>query len=233
MPLFQQLTKDLAHLKDQDLLSELSNLYPKQSVFSTSLGAEDQVISHMLSLCSPIAIFTLDTGRLYEETYKLFDETVKKYNLAIEVFCPDTAQLEKLTTKKGMFSFYESLENRKECCHIRKIEPLKRALKPYSIWITGLRKEQSITRSDMQMIEWDEQQQMIKINPLIGWSEDDVFNYLAKHDIPSNPLHKQNFPSIGCKPCTRAIKEGEDIRDGRWWWENKEHKECGLHIKSK
>jgi phosphoadenosine phosphosulfate reductase len=181
------------------------------------------------SLKLPIRIFTLDTGRLFPETYDLIDRTSAKYGISIEICFPDYRQVEKMVSEKGINLFYESIDNRKLCCGIRKSEPLARALNGCSAWITGLRKQQSVTRHNMQTAEWDELHGLIKINPLIVWSEAEVKEYVAKHKIPYNTLHDKGFPSIGCQPCTRAVAPGEDIRAGRWWWEQPDQKECGLH----
>ena len=201
----------------------------KEVVFSTSFGKEDQVITHAISN-SNISVFTLDTGRLFEETYEVYHRTRLKYKMNIEAYFPNQVAVQGLLEKKGPYSFYDSIENRKECCFIRKIEPLKRALKGKQIWITGLRKEQSDNRADMQMVEWDEGNQLIKVHPLFNWTEKEVDEFVDKNNVPVNALHKKGFPSIGCSPCTRAVETGEDFRAGRWWWEASK-KECGLHIK--
>ena len=154
-----------------------------------------------------------------------------KYGVKVNVFFPNTEGVEKLYQSQGINGFYESIENRKACCFTRKIEPLQRALSELDVWITGLRASQSVTREDLNFIEYDEVNQVIKVNPLLGWSEEEVWDFVKKHKVPYNKLHDEGFPSIGCAPCTRAVKEGEDVRSGRWWWENPEHKECGLHIK--
>ncbi len=198
-------------------------------VFSTSFGQEDQAITQAIaSTKSPIEIFTLDTGRQFQESYELMDLTIKKYSISLQTFFPNTSAVESLVAEKGFNSFYTSVENRKECCFVRKMEPLNRALQGAKVWITGLRAEQSENRADMPIIEWDENRQFWKINPLIDWSFSQLENYLQEHKIPQNPLHKKGFISIGCAPCTRAISEGEHPRAGRWWWENSQ-KECGLH----
>jgi phosphoadenosine phosphosulfate reductase len=200
-----------------------------QPVFSTSFGKEDQVITHLIaSLGLDITIFTLDTGRLFEETYAVFDRTVKKYKMQIETFYPQREAVEALVSEAGPYSFYESVEARKKCCGIRKIEPLRRALKGKDVWITGLRKEQSANREQMKPIEWDQTNQIVKVHPLFNWTEEELDDYIDKHTIPINTLHAKGFPSIGCSPCTRAVLPGEDSRAGRWWWENSK-KECGLH----
>jgi phosphoadenosine phosphosulfate reductase len=159
------------------------------------------------------------------------DSTNLKYNIKVNVFFPNNENVEELYKSHGINGFYESIDNRKACCNIRKMEPLKRALKPLKVWITGLRASQSITRVDTPLVEWDESFQVIKVNPLISWSEEDVWKFIKENRVPYNKLHDQGYPSIGCAPCTRAVKAGEDIRSGRWWWENPEHKECGLHAK--
>ena len=198
-------------------------------VFSTSFGQEDQAITQAIaSTKSVIEIFTLDTGRQFQESYELMDLTIKKYGISLQTFFPNTSSVETLVAEKGFNSFYTSVENRKECCFVRKMEPLNRALQGAKVWITGLRAEQSDNRADMPIIEWDENRQLWKINPLIDWSFGQLENYLQEHKIPQNPLHKKGFISIGCAPCTRAISEGEHPRAGRWWWENSQ-KECGLH----
>ena len=198
-------------------------------VFSTSFGQEDQAITQAIaSTKSAIEIFTLDTGRQFQESYELMDLTIKKYGISLQTFFPNTSSVETLVAEKGFNSFYSSVENRKECCFVRKMEPLNRALQGAKVWITGLRAEQSDNRADMPIIEWDENRQLWKINPLIDWSFGQLENYLQEHKIPQNPLYKKGFISIGCAPCTRAISEGEHPRAGRWWWENSQ-KECGLH----
>lgn len=198
-------------------------------VFSTSFGQEDQAITQAIaSTKSAIDIFTLDTGRQFQESYELMDLTIKKYGISLQTFFPNTSAVKTLVAEKGFNSFYTSVENRKECCFVRKMEPLNRALQGAKVWITGLRAEQSDNRADMPIIEWDENRQLWKINPLIDWNFSQLENYLQEHKIPQNPLHKKGFISIGCAPCTRAISEGEHPRAGRWWWENSQ-KECGLH----
>jgi phosphoadenosine phosphosulfate reductase len=216
----------------QDVLSWFASEFKDKIAFSTSLGAEDQVITHILAgMNSVIKIFTLDTGRLFQETYDLLDITQKKYALPIEVYFPGTSRVEEMVKTKGINLFYESIENRRLCCHIRKIEPLHRALAGMEVWITGMRKEQSVTRSQAALVEWDPVYQIIKLNPLIHWTDDMVWQYVKNQKIPVNDLHSKGYPSIGCLPCTRAIQPEEDVRSGRWWWELPEFKECGLHKK--
>lgn len=213
----------------EETLAFLANEYQNKVVFSTSFGQEDQVITALIAKNDlPITIFTLDTGRLFQETYDVFHKTLKKYKKEIKVYFPEADAVEKLLEAKGPNSFYDSVENRKECCFIRKVAPLTNALKGNEIWITGLRAEQSENRNDLQEFEFDEKFQLIKYNPLLKWTLKEVEDYLEKNNVPQNVLHKQGFVSIGCAPCTRAISPGEDIRAGRWWWESS-HKECGLH----
>ncbi len=198
---------------------------------ASSFGGEDVVLIDMVSKIAPqIRVFTLDTGRLNDETYEVMESVRAKYpNLPIQTMFPKSEAVELLVREKGFYSFRDSVENRRECCGIRKVEPLKRALSDAAAWMTGLRKDQSVTRTDTPAIEWDEGNGILKVNPLIEWTNDDVWAYIKKNKVPYNKLHDQGFPSIGCAPCTRAIKPGEDIRAGRWWWENPEYKECGLH----
>ena len=214
----------------EEILSVLSALSEEKIVFSTSLSYEDQAIAHMIFYNNlNIEVFTLDTGRLFPETYSVFSSTRERYKKEIKTFYPKTESVEKLVSSKGPNSFYESVENRKECCHIRKVEPLKRALSGKTIWITGIRAEHSANRTDMKNVEWDEGNQIVKIHPLMNWTFEETKAYINKHNSPYNPLHDRGFVSIGCQPCTRAIKGGEDFRAGRWWWEDSSKKECGLH----
>lgn len=223
------INEQLQHANATDRLKIITNLYAEGVVFSTSLGQEDQVITYLIATNQlPVKIFTLDTGRLFQETYDLYDITVARYKQNIEVFFPQTDAVQKLMQTKGMNSFYESVENRKECCHIRKVEPLNRALQGAKVWITGLRASQSDNRKDLPFAEWDEAHQLIKIHPLLDWSFDEMLQFIEANNIPYNKLHDAGFASIGCAPCTRAIAAGEDIRAGRWWWEASQ-KECGLH----
>jgi len=209
----------------------LADLFPEKVVFSTSLGQEDQVITQLIASQNlPIQIFSLDTGRLFPETFELLSRTESKYKTRIKVYYPETTSVEKLVAEIGINGFYESVENRKSCCFVRKVEPLKRALAGNAVWVTGLRAEQSANRSDMKRIEWDEANQIIKYNPILDWTFEQMIAYIAAHRIPYNPLHDQGFISIGCAPCTRAILPGEDARAGRWWWEDSK-KECGLHAR--
>ena len=223
-------TAHLDKLSISELLTELAKMFDGRIAFSTSLSWEDQVITHhIFSQNLPIRVFTLDTGRMFPETYSVLNSTRERYKKEIEVYFPQTTSVQNLVTKKGASSFYESLENRKECCFIRKVEPLNRALDGVDCWITGIRAEHSDNRKELSIVEFDEQRQIQKVNPLANWSLDDVKEEIKKHTIPYNILHDRGFVSIGCQPCTRAIKEGDDFRAGRWWWEESNKKECGLH----
>ncbi|MTI31288.1 phosphoadenylyl-sulfate reductase [Cytophagales bacterium RKSG123] len=223
------INSELQGLNSIERLQYLANKFQGKIVFSTSFGQEDQVITDMIFRNDlPVEVFTLDTGRLFEETYSLFSRTRKKYGKTIKAYFPNQEKVEDLLLEKGPESFYHSVENRKECCFIRKVEPLKRALNGRAVWITGLRAGQSDSRSNLPQVEWDEQHQLIKYHPVLSWSLDEVQDYLSVNRVPYNPLHDKGFVSIGCAPCTRAISPGEDIRAGRWWWESSK-KECGLH----
>ena len=227
--LAQQLSEKTKNFSIDETLRFLATEFQNEIVFSTSFGQEDQVITALIATDDlPINIFTLDTGRLFQETYDVFYKTLKKYKKEIKVYFPESVAVEELLNKKGPNSFYESIENRKECCFIRKVAPLTKALSGNKIWITGLRAEQSDNRNDLIFFEYDAHFKIIKFNPLLKWTLEEVQHYIDHHNVPQNVLHKQGFISIGCAPCTRAIAAGEDIRAGRWWWESS-HKECGLH----
>ena len=212
-------------------LRAISDAFPCKCVFSSSFSWEDQLISHYIfSNNLNIEVFTLDTGRLFPETYSTWSRTIEKYNKKIIAYYPNAAALQDFIAEKGPNSFYESVDNRKQCCFIRKVEPLQRALNAKKVWITGIRAEHSPNRHDMQQTEWDETNKIIKFHPLLHWTTEAVKEEIGKHDIPYNPLHDKGFVSIGCAPCTRAIQPGEDFRAGRWWWEDSGKKECGLHV---
>ena len=211
------------------LLQRIAALHPAAALAS-SFGAEDMALTDMISKHAlPIAIFTLDTGRLPGETYALIDRVREHYGLPIEVHYPDARALEAFVRANGVNAFYRSVELRQRCCGIRKTAPLARALVGRSAWITGQRRAQAVTRRDLAVEEFDGKHKLAKFNPLADWSDDDVWSYVRAHEVPTNPLHARGYPSIGCAPCTRAIEPGEDIRAGRWWWEHPEHRECGLH----
>ncbi|HVO75426.1 MAG TPA: phosphoadenylyl-sulfate reductase [Ignavibacteriaceae bacterium] len=215
----------------EDSLKILSEIFSGKIVFSSSLGLEDQVITHLIfSNDLPVEIFTIDTGRLFNEIYSVLNKTNEQYGKKIRIFFPENSKVEKLVNEKGPFSFYESVENRKECCFIRKVEPLKRALEGKQLWITGIRAEQSESRKEMENLEWDDQYKIYKYHPLFDWTFEDIKNFITKNNVPYNILHDKGFISIGCTPCTRAVSAGEDFRAGRWWWENGSEKECGLHV---
>ena len=222
--------KNIEELGLVDALKKIATEFGDRAAFSTSLSWEDQVITHhIFSNDLPIRVFTLDTGRLFPETYGVFNRTLDRYKKKIEVFSPKHEGVEKMVTEKGPLSFYVSLENRKECCFIRKVEPLNRALDNVDCWLTGLRAEHSENRKDMSMTEIDVQRNIVKVHPIFNWSLGQVKNEIKEFNIPYNSLHDKGFVSIGCQPCTRAVQEGEDFRAGRWWWENADKKECGLH----
>ena len=217
-------------LSANELIKFVSEEFGPRVNFATSLGEEDQVILDMISKAAPaIEVFTLDTGRLFQETYDLMSKNQKRYKVPFKIYYPDTKAVEEMVKTRGINLFYESVENRKMCCGIRKVEPFKRAVANVDAWLSGLRREQSLTRSNLEIFEWDDLNQKIKISPLMDWSLEDVRRYIKENNVDVNPLHAKGFVSIGCSPCTRAIKPGEDIRAGRWWWENPEQKECGLH----
>lgn len=216
----------------EERLKELAFLFAGRIIFTTSFGIEDQVITHKIfSNNISIKVLTLDTGRLFPETYDVFSQTITKYNKKINVYFPDYMSVEKMVTEKGPFSFYESIENRKECCRLRKVIPLIRALAGMKCWISGIRADQSDDRNQMNWIEYDEDKKIFKFYPLFDWSFKDTRNFIKENNIPYNALHDKGYMSIGCEPCTRAIKPCEDFRAGRWWWENDGTKECGCHIK--
>lgn len=222
---------DRFHKVDPDIVLEyFIKEYNGKIAISSSLGLEDQILTHMVcQIDKNTRIFTLDTGRLFPETYDLIEATNKKYGISIQAYFPDAPKVENMVKEKGINLFYESIENRKLCCSVRKLSQLPRAFDGLEAWITGIRKDQSLTRFNTKLIEWDEGNNLLKINPLLNLSDKEVRQFIKDYDVPYNKLHDQGFPSIGCQPCTRAISEGEDIRAGRWWWEQPEHKECGLH----
>ena len=228
--IFQSLIDN--NIQDQsidEVLNHITKIFPTETCFSTSFSMEDQVITDFVKN-SDVKIFTLDTGRLFEDTYNTWTLTKSKYKVAIKAYYPNQEVLEPFIQENGPDSFYTSVDNRKACCNIRKVQPLKRALAGNKIWITGLRAEHSPDRENLQQFEWDESNQIIKFHPLLFWSTQEVKNYIKEKQIPYNILHDKGFVSIGCAPCTRAIQPGEDFRAGRWWWEDASKKECGLHV---
>jgi phosphoadenosine phosphosulfate reductase len=226
----QELIQEIERSSLPEAVSLVADLFPGKVVFSSSLGQEDQVLTDIIFKNNlPVKIFTIDTGRLFNETYELLDKTTARYKKQVQVYFPEAADVESFVETKGINSFYESVDNRKGCCFIRKVKPLNRALAGAQVWITGLRAEQSENRKDMPIIEWDEDKQLYKFNPLIHWTYNEVLDYIKEFNVPYNTLHDKGFISIGCAPCTRAIEPGEDARAGRWWWEAS-HKECGLHV---
>jgi len=225
-----ELEKITQDLDAQALLAEVLKTFECKIALASSFSIEDQVITHMLlNLSDDVRIFTLDTGRLPQKTYDVIDLTRQKYGVKIEMLTPDSTQLTDMLNDHGPNLFYESIDNRRLCCHVRKVAPLKKKLAQLDAWICGLRSDQSVTRSDLKRIDWDSSNQLVKILPLADWTLKQTWEYIRTNDIPYNKLHDMNYPSIGCAPCTRPVKDGEDIRAGRWWWEDPEHKECGLH----
>jgi phosphoadenosine phosphosulfate reductase len=202
-------------------------------VFASSLGAEDMVLTDLIALHRPdISIFSLDTGRLPQETYDLMQEVRRYYDVPLTVYFPDGRLVEEYVAQHGINGFYDSVENRKGCCFVRKVEPLRRALAGKGAWITGMRREQAVTRSTLEVSAFDADNGLHKFNPLLDWSNKDVWAYIRQNDVPYNKLHDRFYPSLGCAPCTRSVTPGEDLRAGRWWWESPEGKECGLHVSS-
>lgn len=226
-----ELIEKLETASAQEGLQLLNSQGEGKLVFSTSFGIEDQVITDMVfgGALGNIEVFTLDTGRLFPETYATWDKTLLNYGKKIKPYYPEQEAVEAFVEANGINGFYGSVALRKSCCGIRKVVPLQRALSGASVWVTGLRAEQSANRSGMKKVEWDDTHQLYKYNPLMDWSFEQVQEYIKKNAVPYNPLHDKGFVSIGCAPCTRAVKEGEDFRAGRWWWEDASKKECGLH----
>jgi phosphoadenosine phosphosulfate reductase len=217
----------------ESLIREVLRILPTgRLVLASSQSIEDQVLTHLVcAVTATPRIFTLDTGRLFPETYETMERTMQRYGFRYEVLAPDTRELEEMVRTHGPNLFYRSVELRKLCCAVRKTHPLRRVLSTADAWICGLRREQSVTRRSVEKVEWDDAFGLCKINPLADWTEAQVWECIRANKIPYNALHDQGYPSIGCSPCTRAVKPGEDIRAGRWWWENPEHKECGLHVR--
>lgn len=229
----EKLNTDLKNTTTHEFLKYFVDRYPGKIALASSMSVEDQALTHMLWTIDPdVSVFTLDTGRLPQETYDVMHKTMETYGTKLEILFPEHEAVETMVREHGPNLFYESVENRKMCCKIRKVEPLTRKLNQLEIWICGLRREQAVTRKSIDRVEHDEANDMIKLNPLADWSEQMVWDYIKEHNVPYNALHDKGYPSIGCAPCTRAVQQGEDIRAGRWWWENPETKECGLHLKN-
>ena len=228
----EELRDLVSHRAIEETLRKLSSSFPGKIILTTSFGIEDQAITHIIfSNNIDIQVVTLDTGRLFPETYKVFSQTIMKYKKSINVFFPDHKEVENMVNLKGPLSFYESKENRIECCRIRKVVPLNRALKGMECWISGIRASQSDNRSHMSDLEYDTDKKLFKYHPLFNWSFEDVETFIKENNIPYNSLHDKGYLSIGCEPCTRPVIKGQDLRAGRWWWENDGPKECGFHIK--
>lgn len=226
--------EEFKDLSIDQLFIKLDKHFADKICLASSLSVEDQILTYVFLKVNPKAnIFVLDTGRLHAETLSLLKETEKKYSFSYQIYYPNQQAVDEMVSYYGKDLFYESIENRKRCCHVRKVEPLKRALSSKKAWITGLRAQQSVTRTDLSLISWDASFDMVKVNPLLYWTDKQLWDFVSEHDIPVNALHHKGYPSIGCEPCTRAIKPGEDVRAGRWWWEQADQRECGLHIQKK
>jgi phosphoadenosine phosphosulfate reductase len=226
---------DFDRASPEILLEWALDRFSPNLALACSFQAEESVLIDMMSrICgTDFRIFTLDTGRLNQETYDCMDAVRERYGVSIEVYFPDALKVQNMVRTRGLNLFYNSIEERKLCCAVRKVEPLNRALEGLAAWMTGLRRDQAVTRAEVRKVELDaDHGSIVKVNPLVDWSHDDVWNYIHAHGVPFNRLHKQGYPSIGCAPCTRAVQPGEDSRAGRWWWENPETKECGLHVHS-
>jgi phosphoadenosine phosphosulfate reductase len=228
----RELDRRLADIPELERrLIEIGRLAPGPAVFSTSLGVEDQAILHAIAAVGArVDVFTLDTGRLFPETIDTIARSEERYGLRIRVMAPEAGEVEHLVARDGIMGFRLSVDARKACCEVRKVRPLQRALAGAGSWITGLRRGQSAGRGSVPFAAWDDEHRLVKVNPLADWTLARLEAYIAANDVPVNPLHAQGFPSIGCQPCTRAIRPGEDVRAGRWWWEGEDGKECGLHV---
>jgi len=225
--------KELAGRRPEEILRWAEETFRGRVAFATSLGLEDQILTHMIAgLGCSIPLFTLDTGRLFPETYELMERTSLRYGIPIKVCFPNAEEVCGLVNEHGINLFRKSVALRKECCRIRKVNPLRRELARLDAWIVGLRREQAATRRGTDEVEWDESGGLYRISPLVRWTLEEVWTYVRENDVPYHPFHDRGFPSIGCAPCTRAVDPGEDIRSGRWWWESGEHRECGLHDRS-
>lgn len=231
--IFKELQNNIKGLNPTSIISIVFDTIGIENIaLASSMGIEDQVLTEMVLDINPNArIFTIDTGRLPQETYSLMDRTSMKYGFNYEVLFPDSKKVQDLVKQGGMNLFYESIEKRKLCCKVRKVDLLNSMISGLDCWITGLRKEQSVTRTNISILEWDSSTSLLKLNPLADWTEEQVWEYIKKKGIPYNKLYDKGYTSIGCAPCTRAIAKGEDVRAGRWWWEEPQHKECGLHVR--
>ena len=225
-----KIRQDCSNASAQELLRYFLDRFTPRIALASSMAAEDQVLTDMIIAINPeTPIFTIDTGRLPQETYDVIEATRKRYGISVRMLFPDYQQVEAVSEQHGPNSFYQSVDLRRQCCRVRKVEPLRRALAELEVWICGLRKEQSVTRDTLRHIQWDGQFGLIKLSPLADWTTGQLWDYIRENDVPYNKLHDKGYTSIGCGPCTRPVKTGEDIRAGRWWWEEPEHKECGLH----
>ena len=228
----KELNDQLAGKTIDERLEILVSAFKGKIIFTTSFGIEDQIITHKIFTNNlDIKVVTLDTGRLFPETYEVYSQTTLKYKKKINVYFPDYISVEELVTEKGPYSFFDSRENREECCKIRKVVPLSRALIGMECWISGIRASQSDNRGNMSDLEYDTDKKLFKFHPLFDWTFEDVENYIKENNVPYNALHDKGYLSIGCEPCTRAVLKGQDFRSGRWWWENDGPKECGCHLK--
>lgn len=226
---------ELCEATAEQILAWVERTFGAAAAIASSFGVEDMVLVDLASRFAPsVRLFTLDTGRLHPETYDAMEAVRLRYGLQVESCLPERAAVEELERTQGFFSFRGSVPARKECCAIRKVEPLGRALSGRGAWLTGLRREQSVTRTEIEILERDPAHGgIVKLNPLASWTEAQVWAHVRAHDVPFNALHDEGFPSIGCAPCTRAVQPGENARAGRWWWESPEHKECGLHLRTR
>ena len=225
-------SRELAGAPAGRILQWAAETFSSRVAFASSLGVEDQALTHLIASETPaLSIFTLDTGRLFPESYDLLVRTERRYRLKIRVYFPDSAEVEQLVNAHGVDAYRQSVELRKECCRVRKVLPLRRALSGLDAWVCGLRREQAVTRREMAPVEWDAGNGLYKINPLADWTERQTWDFVKANSVPYHALHDHGFPSIGCACCTRAVEPGEDVRAGRWWWESPEHKECGLHAR--
>lgn len=224
------LNERYATMEIEAMMGDFIDRFEGRVALASSLGLEDQVLTDVIARVRPSTrVFTLDTGRLFPETYRLIDRTARRYGITIELFFPDHQQVEEMVREEGINLFYDSVEKRKRCCRTRKLEPLRRAFAGMEAWICGLRREQSATRQEVRLVERDAVNGLYKLNPLANWSEEEVREYARRNEVPYNRMHDEGYPSIGCEPCTRAVSPGDDPRAGRWWWESPLHKECGLH----